>query len=31
MAQQQNKKINLSSAKTGMVKDTHPSQLTDAQ
>lgn len=31
MAQKQNKKINLSSAKTGMVKDTHPSQLTDAE
>jgi hypothetical protein len=31
MAQQQNKKINLSSAKTGMVKDTHPSQLTEAE
>lgn len=31
MAQEQNKKINLSSAKTGMVKDTHPSQLTDAE
>lgn len=31
MAQAQNKKINLSSAKTGMVKDTHPSQLTEAE
>ena len=31
MAQEQNKKLNLSSAKTGMEKDTHPSQLTDAQ
>ena len=31
MAQEQNKKLNLSSAKTGMEKDTHPSQLTEAQ
>ena len=31
MAQQQNKKLDLSSAKTGMEKDTHPSQLTQAQ
>ena len=31
MAQQQNKKVNLSSAKLGMNKDTHPSQLQEAQ
>lgn len=31
MAQDQNKKINLSSAKLGMDKDTHPSGLTEAQ
>lgn len=31
MAQQQNRKVNLSSVKTGMQKDTHSSQLTDAE
>lgn len=31
MAQQQNKKLNLSFAKTGMEKDTHPSQLKEVQ